>query len=41
VNFLKANGVWPEGLDDPAEPQPGVEQPPAEDRPAADPQETP
>jgi hypothetical protein len=41
VNFLKANGVWPEGLDDPAEPQPGVDQPPAEDRPAVDPQETP
>ena len=41
VEFLKANGVWPEGLDDPAEPQPGVDQPPAEDRPAVDPQETP
>ncbi len=44
VNFLKSNGVWPDGLDAPEEPQPGVDQPgvdqPGVDQPAADPQES-
>lgn len=40
VEFLKTNGVWPDGLDAPVEPPPGVEQPAGEDQPAANRQES-